>query len=146
MQHKNRTASKPYAARGCTVCTVFSERSALIEKIADDCYLQKEDERYAEDELQMLCLMAEKLHGNKCACAAAERCQNQQHYFRHTPAVQPGEGFICTINGKSDAVNENQIIIEKIMHGEAPRFLLLICLRILLQQLGDIRQGSDAAL
>ncbi len=56
--------------RFCTVCTVFSERSALIEKIADDCYLQKENERYAEDKLQMLCLMAEKLHGDKCACAA----------------------------------------------------------------------------
>ncbi len=70
MQHKNRTAPKPYAARGCTVCTVFRERSALIEKIADECHLQEEDERYAEDELQMLCLMAEKLHGNKCACAA----------------------------------------------------------------------------
>lgn len=92
MQHKNRTAPKPYAARGCTVCTVctvFRERSALIEKIADECHLQEEDERYAEDELQMLCLVAEKLHGNKCACAAAERCQNQQHYFRHTPAMQP---------------------------------------------------------
>lgn len=47
-QHKNRTAPKPYAARGCTV---FSKRSALIEKIADECYLQEEDERYAEDEL-----------------------------------------------------------------------------------------------
>lgn len=37
--------------RFCTVCTVFSERSALIEKIADECHLQEEDERYAEDEL-----------------------------------------------------------------------------------------------
>lgn len=81
------TTQKPYSpkalfskglygfVRFCTVCTVFSERSALIEKIADDCYLQKENERYAEDKLQMLCLMAEKLHGDKCACAAAERCQ-----------------------------------------------------------------------
>lgn len=51
-------------------CTVFRERSALIEKIADECHLQEEDERYAEDELQMLCLVAEKLHGDKCACAA----------------------------------------------------------------------------
>ena len=111
MQHKNRTVSKPYAARGCTVCTVFSERSALIEKIANDCYLQKEDERYAEDELQMLCLMVEKLHGDKCACAAAERCQKQQHYFRHTPAVQLGEGFIRTVDDKGGAVDEDQVII-----------------------------------
>lgn len=51
MQHKNRTASKPYAARGCTVLYVFRERSALIEKIANECHLQEEDERYAEDEL-----------------------------------------------------------------------------------------------
>ena len=56
--------------RFCTVCTVFRERSALIEKIADECYLQEEDERYAEDELQMLCLMAEKLHGDKRTRAA----------------------------------------------------------------------------
>ena len=56
--------------RFCTVCTFFSKRSALIEKIADECYLQEKDERYAEDELQMLCLVAEKLHGDKCACAA----------------------------------------------------------------------------
>lgn len=63
--------------RFCTVCTVFRERSALIEKIADECYLQKEDERYAEDELEMHRFMAENLHGNKCACAAANRCQNQ---------------------------------------------------------------------
>ena len=97
--------------RFCTVCTVFSERSALIEKIADDCYLQKENERYTEDKLQMLCLMAEKLHGDKCACAAAERCQKQQHYFRHTPAVQLGEGFICTVDDKGGAVDEDQVII-----------------------------------
>ena len=92
-------------------CTVFSKRSALIEKIADDCYLQKENERYAKDELQMLCLMAEKLHGDKCACAAAERCQTEQHYFRHTPAVQLGEGFIRTVDDKGGAVDEDQVII-----------------------------------
>jgi hypothetical protein len=91
-------------------CTVFSERSALIEKIADECYLQEEDERYAEDEFQMLCLVAEKLHGNKCACAAAER-QNQQHHFRHTPAMQLGEGFIRTVDDKGGAVDEDQVII-----------------------------------
>lgn len=108
---KNRTAPKPYAASGCTVCTVFSKRSALIEKIADECYLQEEDERYAEDELQMLCLMVEKLHGDKCACAAAERCQKQQHYFRHTPAMQLGEGFIRTVDDKGGAVDEDQVII-----------------------------------
>lgn len=108
MQHKNRTAPNPYAARGCTV---FRECSALIEKIADECHLQEEDERYAEDELQMLCLMVEKLHGNKCACAAAERCQNQQHYFRHTPAVQFGEGFIRPVDDKGGAVDEDQVII-----------------------------------
>lgn len=107
-QHKNRTAPKPYAARDCTV---FRESLALIEKIADECYLQEEDERYAEDELQMLCLMAEKLHGDKCACAAAECCQKQQHYFRHTPAMQPGEGLIRAIGGKCNAVDENQVII-----------------------------------
>ena len=111
MQHKNRTAPKPYAARGCTVCTVFRERSALIEKIADECHLQEEDERYAEDEFQMLCLVAEKLHSDKCACAAAERCQNQQHYFRHTPAMQLGEGFISTVDDKGGAVDEDQVII-----------------------------------
>ena len=92
-------------------CTVFRECSVLIEKIADECHLQEEDERYAEDEFQMLCLVAEKLHGNKCACAAAERCQNQQHYFRHTPAMQLGEGFIRTVDNKGCAVNENQVII-----------------------------------
>ena len=92
-------------------CTVFCERLALIEKIADDCYLQKENERYAEEELQMLCLMAEKLHGDKCACAAAERCQKQQHYFRHTPAMQPGKGFIRAVYDKGNAVDENQVII-----------------------------------
>ena len=97
--------------RFCTVCTVFRERSALIEKIADECYLQEENERYAEDELQMLCLVAEKLHGNKRACAAAERCQKQQHYFRHTPAMQLGEGFIRTVNDKGGAVDEDQVII-----------------------------------
>ena len=97
--------------RFCTVCTVFSERSALIEKIADECHLQEEDERYAEDEFQMLCLVVEKLHGNKCACAAAERCQNQQHYFRHTPAMQLGEGFIRTVDYKGGAVDEDQVII-----------------------------------
>ena len=97
--------------RFCTVCTVFSERSALIEKIADDCYLQEEDERYAEDELQMLYLMAEKLHGDKCACAATEHCQKEQHYFRHTPTVQLGEGFIRTVYNKCNAVDENQVII-----------------------------------
>ena len=94
-----------------TVCTVFRERSALIEKIADECHLQEEDERYAEDELQMLCLMVEKLHGDKCACAAAERCQNQQHYFRYTPAMQLGEGFIRTVDDKGGAVDEDQVII-----------------------------------
>ncbi len=92
-------------------CTVFRERSALIEKIADECHLQEEDERYAEDELQMLCLMVEKLHGDKCACAAAERCQNQQHYFRYTPAMQLGEGFIRTVDDKGGAVDEDQVII-----------------------------------
>ena len=92
-------------------CTVFRERSALIEKIADECYLQKKNERYAEDEFQMLCLVAEKLHSDKCACAAAERCQNQQHYFRHTPAMQLGEGFIRTVDDKGGAVDENQVII-----------------------------------
>ena len=92
-------------------CTVSREHSALIEKIADECHLQEEDERYAEDELQMLCLMVEKLHGDKCACAAAERCQNQQHYFRHTPAVQLGEGFIRTVDDKGGAVDEDQVII-----------------------------------
>ena len=97
--------------RFCTVCTVFSKRSALIEKIADECYLQEEDERYAEDEFQMLCLMVEKLHGDKCACAAAERCQKKQHYFRHTPAMQLGEGFIRTVNDKGGAVDEDQVII-----------------------------------
>ena len=97
--------------RFCTVCTVFSERSALIEKIADECYLQEEDERYTEDELQMLCLMVEKLHSDKCACAAAKRCQNQQHYFRHTPAVQFGEGFIRPVDDKGGAVDEDQVII-----------------------------------
>ena len=97
--------------RFCTVCTVFSEHSALIEEIADNCYLQEEDERYAEDELQMLCLMVEKLHGDKCACAAAERCQNQKHYFRHTPAMQLGEGFIRTVDDKGGAVDEDQVII-----------------------------------
>lgn len=51
-------------------CTVFRERSALIEKIADECHLQEEDERYAEDELEVHRFMAENLHGNKCACAA----------------------------------------------------------------------------
>ena len=92
-------------------CTVFSERSALIEKIAGNCYLQEEDERYAEDEFQMLCLMVEKLHGDKCACAAAERCQNQQQYFRHTPAMQFSEGFIRTVDDKGGAVDEDQVII-----------------------------------
>ena len=92
-------------------CTVFREHSALIEEIADECYLQEEDERYAKDELEMLCLMAEKLHGDKCACAAAERCQNQQHYFRHTPAMQLGEGFISTVDDKGCAVDEDQVII-----------------------------------
>ena len=114
MQQKNRTAPKPHAARGCTDCTdctVFRERSALIKKIADECHLQEEDERYAEDELQMHCLMVEKLHGDKCACAAAERCQKQQHYFRHTPAVQLGEGFISTVDDKGGAVDEDQVII-----------------------------------
>lgn len=110
-QHKNRTARKPYAARGCTVCTVFSKRSAIIEKIADECYLQEEDERYAEDELQMLCLVAEKLHGNKRTRAAAERYQKEQHYFRHTPAMQLGEGFIRTVDDKCGAVDEDQVII-----------------------------------
>ena len=95
----------------CTVCTVFRERSALIEKIADECHLQEEDERYAEDELQMLCLMAEKLHGDKCACAATERCQKQQHYFWHTPAMQLGKGFIRTVDDKGGAVDEDQVII-----------------------------------
>ena len=47
-----------------------------MEKIADYCYLQEENERYAEDELQMLCLMAEKLHGDKCACAAKSSSQS----------------------------------------------------------------------
>lgn len=97
--------------RFCTIYTFFSERSALIEKIADECHLQEEDERYAEDELQMLCLVSEKLHGDKCACAAAERCQNQQHYFRYTPAMQLGEGFIRTVDGKGGAVDEDQVII-----------------------------------
>ena len=92
-------------------CTVFRERSALIEKIADNCYLQEEDERYAEDELQMLRLVAEKLHGDKCACAAAECCQKQQHNLRHTPAMQPGEGFIRTVDDKGGAVDEDQVII-----------------------------------
>lgn len=92
-------------------CTVFSERSALIEKIADDCYLQKENERYAEHELEMQRFVTEKLHGNKCACAAAERCQKQQHYFWHTPAMQLGEGFIRTVYNKCNAVDENQVII-----------------------------------
>lgn len=108
MQHKNRTAPKPYAAR---VCTVFREHSALIEEIADECHLQEEDERYAEDEFQMLCLVAKKLHGNKCACAAAECCQKQQHYFRHTPAMQLGEGFIRTVDDKGGTVDEDQVII-----------------------------------
>lgn len=92
-------------------CTVFSERSALIEKIADECHLQEEDERYAEDEFQMLCLVPEKLHGDKCACATAECCQKQQHYFRHTPAMQLGEGFIRTVDDKGGAVDEDQVII-----------------------------------
>ena len=92
-------------------CTVFRERLALIEKIADECYLQEEDERYAEDELQMLCLVAEKLHGDKRTRAAAECCQKQQHYFRHTPAMQPGEGFIRTVDDKGGAVDEDQVII-----------------------------------
>ena len=94
-----------------TVCTVFRELSALIEKIADDCYLQEEYERYAEDELQMMCLMTEKLHGNKRSGTAAERCQKEQHYFRHTPSVQLGEGFIRTVNDKGGAVDEDQVII-----------------------------------
>ena len=97
--------------RFCTICTVFSERSALIEKIADECYLQEENERYAEDELQMLRLMAEKLHGDKCACVATEHCQKEQHYFRHTPAMQLGEGFIRTVDDKGGAVDEDQVII-----------------------------------
>ena len=97
--------------RFCTVCTVFRERLALVKKIADECYLQEEDERYAEDELQMLCLVAKKLHGNKCACAAAERCQKQQHYFWHTPAMQLGKGFIRTVDDKGGAVDEDQVII-----------------------------------
>jgi len=92
-------------------CTVFREHSALIEKIADECHLQEEDERYAEDELEVHRFMAENLHGNKCACAAAERCQKQQHYFRHTPAVQLGEGFISTVDDKGCAVDEDQVII-----------------------------------
>lgn len=92
-------------------CTVFSERSALIEKIADDCYLQEEDERYAKGELQMLCLVAEKLHGDKRTRRTAECCQKQQHYFRHTPAMQLGEGFIRTVDDKGGAVDENQVII-----------------------------------
>ena len=92
-------------------CTVSREHSALIEKIADECHLQEEDERYAEDELQMLCLMVEKLHGDKCACAAAERCQNQKHYFWHTPTMQLGEGFIRTVDDKGGAVDEDQVII-----------------------------------
>ena len=82
-----------------------------MEKIADYCYLQEENERYAEDELQMLCLMAEKLHGDKRACAAAERCQKQQPELRHTPAVQLSEGFICAVDDKGNAVDENQVII-----------------------------------
>lgn len=92
-------------------CTVFRERLALIEKIADECYLQKENERYAEDELQMLCLVAENLHGDKCACAAAECCQKQQPDLRHTPAMQPGKGFIRAVYDKGNAVDENQVII-----------------------------------
>ena len=92
-------------------CTVFRERLPLIEKIADECYLQEEDERYAEDELQMLCLVAEKLHGDKCTRAATERCQKQQPDLRHTPAMQPGEGLIRAIGGKCNAVDENQVII-----------------------------------
>ena len=92
-------------------CTVFRKHSALIEEIADECHLQEEDERYAEDELQMLCLMAEKLHGDKCACAATERCQKEQHYFRHTPAMQLGESFIRTVDDKGGAVDEDQVII-----------------------------------
>ena len=43
--------------------------------------------------------------------AAAERCQNQQHYFRHTPAMQFGEGFIRTVDDKGGAVDEDQVII-----------------------------------
>ena len=97
--------------RFCTVCTVFSERSALIEKIADECYLQEENERYAEDELEVHRFVAEKLHGNKRSGAAAERCQKQQHYFRHTPAVQLGESFICAVDDKGCAVDEYQVII-----------------------------------
>ena len=97
--------------RFCTVCTVFRERLALVEKIADDCYLQEEDEWYAEDELQMLCLVAEKLHGDKCACATAECCQKQQPDLRHTPAMQLGEGFIRTVDDKGGAVDEDQVII-----------------------------------
>lgn len=92
-------------------CTVFRERLALIEKIADDCYLQKENERYAEHELEMQRFVAEKLHGDKGACAAAKRCQKQQPDLRHTPAMQPGEDLIRTIDGKSNAVDENQVII-----------------------------------
>lgn len=92
-------------------CTVFSERSAFIEKIADECYLQKENERYAEHELEVQRFVTEKLHGAKGACAAAKRCQKQQHYFRHTPAMQPGEGFIRAVYNKCNAVDENQVII-----------------------------------
>ncbi len=92
-------------------CTVFCERSAFIEKIANECYLQEEDERYAEHELEVQRFVTEKLHGDKCACAAAECCQKQQHYFRHTPAMQPSEDLIRTIDGKSNAVDENQVII-----------------------------------
>ena len=92
-------------------CTVFREHSALIEKIADDCYLQEKDERYAEDELEVQRFVAEKLHGDKCACAAAKHCQKQQYDFRHTPAMQPGEDLICAIDSKGNAVDENQVII-----------------------------------
>ncbi len=92
-------------------CTVFRERSALIEKIADECYLQEKDERYAEDELEVQRFVAEKLHGDKRACAAAERCQKQQPDLRHTPAMQPGEAFIRTVDNKGNAVDENQVII-----------------------------------
>ena len=59
----------------------------------------------------MLCLVAEKLHGDKRTRRTAERCQKQQHYFRHTPAMQLGEGFISTVDDKGGAVDEDQVII-----------------------------------
>ena len=86
-----------------------------IQKVHHRSYLQHKQNGHPVAELLLLCLMAEKLHRQPCAHAAAQCRKPQQRGLRHTPASPTRLPLVQAEDHKRQHVHRQKIIYQHLL-------------------------------